>query len=282
MWAALGGIARATERLSVGTGVTCPIHPHAPGDRRPGGGDGGRHDARALLPGRGHRGEPERACHRAPGGRPSDVRREMLAEAVSVIRRLWRGGVSRIAGRTTPGLRATLHAAAAAAAARWPRAARAAPRLAGQIGDGFVTTDPDPRCFARSAGPAAAGSRASSSTVCWAKSERAGAPAAHESGRWRPSRACCSPRSPGPRTSRPRSSRSRRTRSGGGGLRPDPSRHLDGDPQGEPAGYDHVCFHQVGPEQEGFIRFSECRIRPRLRRAGASPRWVPAPRRRAA
>ena len=48
------------------------------------------------------------------------------------------------------------------------------------------------------------------------------------------------------------------------------------------AGYDHVCLHQVGPEQEGFIRFFEREIRPRLRRAGAAPRRVPAPRRRAA
>jgi hypothetical protein len=47
-------------------------------------------------------------------------------------------------------------------------------------------------------------------------------------------------------------------------------------------GHDHVCLHHVGPEQEGFIRFFEREIRPRLRRAGSAPRRVPAPRRRAA
>jgi len=30
------------------------------------------------------------------------------------------------------------------------------------------------------------------------------------------------------------------------------------------AGYDHVCIHQVGPDQEGFIRFYEREVLPQL------------------
>ncbi len=48
------------------------------------------------------------------------------------------------------------------------------------------------------------------------------------------------------------------------------------------AGYDHVCLHQVGPEQDAFIRFFERELRPRLGRAARAPRRTPAPRKRAA
>ena len=47
VWAVIGGIANATERLRLGTGVTCP---HPPGDHRPGRRDVRRDDARPLLP----------------------------------------------------------------------------------------------------------------------------------------------------------------------------------------------------------------------------------------
>ena len=61
-----------------------------------------------------------------------------------------------------------------------------------------------------------------------------------------------------------------------------PSRDLDAIRKATQAGYDHVCLHQVGPEQEGFIRFFEREIRPRVRRAGSAPRRAPALRRHAA
>ena len=32
------------------------------------------------------------------------------------------------------------------------------------------------------------------------------------------------------------------------------------------AGYDHVAIHQVGPDQEGFIRFFEREVMPEVRR----------------
>jgi hypothetical protein len=31
------------------------------------------------------------------------------------------------------------------------------------------------------------------------------------------------------------------------------------------AGYDHVYFHQVGPDQDGFLRFAQAELLPRLR-----------------
>jgi hypothetical protein len=43
-------------------------------------------------------------------------------------------------------------------------------------------------------------------------------------------------------------------------------------------GYDHACVRQVGPDQAGFMRFSEREILPRLgtRASAARRRDVPA------
>ena len=43
---------------------------------------------------------------------------------------------------------------------------------------------------------------------------------------------------------------------------PDPQRHLDGIAKFVKAGFDHVYVHQVGPDQEGFMRFYEREILP--------------------
>jgi len=47
-------------------------------------------------------------------------------------------------------------------------------------------------------------------------------------------------------------------------CRPDPERHLAAIAKYAGAGYDHVCVHQVGPDQAGFVRFYEREIFPRL------------------
>ena len=36
------------------------------------------------------------------------------------------------------------------------------------------------------------------------------------------------------------------------------------------AGYDHVCVHQVGPDQAGFLRFYEREVLPKLGRLKAA------------
>jgi coenzyme F420-dependent glucose-6-phosphate dehydrogenase len=45
---------------------------------------------------------------------------------------------------------------------------------------------------------------------------------------------------------------------------PDPERHLAAIAKYAEAGCDHVCVHQVGPDQAGFMRFYEREIFPRL------------------
>jgi hypothetical protein len=45
---------------------------------------------------------------------------------------------------------------------------------------------------------------------------------------------------------------------------PDPERHIAGIKEFVDAGYDHVYVHQIGPDQEGFFRFYEREVLPKL------------------
>ena len=45
---------------------------------------------------------------------------------------------------------------------------------------------------------------------------------------------------------------------------PDPERHLEAIQEYIDAGYDEVYVQQIGPEQEGFFRFYEKEILPKL------------------
>ena len=42
----------------------------------------------------------------------------------------------------------------------------------------------------------------------------------------------------------------------------DSARHLEGIQKFADAGFDHVYVHQVGPDQEGFLRFYEQEVLP--------------------
>jgi hypothetical protein len=46
---------------------------------------------------------------------------------------------------------------------------------------------------------------------------------------------------------------------------PDPDVHVASARQFVDAGYTHIWFHQVGPDQEGFFRFYEKEVLPELR-----------------
>jgi hypothetical protein len=46
---------------------------------------------------------------------------------------------------------------------------------------------------------------------------------------------------------------------------PDPERHIQALQEYVDAGYTHVYAHQVGPDQEGFLRFYESHVLPKFR-----------------
>src|SRR5262245_27371779 len=98
VWNVLGGIALATERLVVGTGVTCPtirIHPAIVAQAAA--------TTAAMMPGRFFLGvgTGENLNEHVLGQRwPStEIRREMLEEAVGLMRELWRGELTSHRGR---------------------------------------------------------------------------------------------------------------------------------------------------------------------------------------
>jgi coenzyme F420-dependent glucose-6-phosphate dehydrogenase len=47
---------------------------------------------------------------------------------------------------------------------------------------------------------------------------------------------------------------------------PDPKRYLASIQEMVEAGYTHVYFHQIGPDQEGFFRFWKDELAPQLTR----------------
>jgi G6PDH family F420-dependent oxidoreductase len=284
VWAVLGAIASATKRLTVGTGVTCPIlrvHPAIVAQAAA--------TVAAMMPGRFFLGvgTGENLNEHVTGEAwPAvDVRREMLAEAVSILRLLWRGGLQSHRGAYFTVDRARLYSLPRRPppimmAGSGPLAAR----LAGRIGDGFVTTDPDPallRTFRRTGG------RGKPSfvevTVCWARSEGEARRRAHEVWALAALEGTLFTELALPEHFEAAFKPITEERVAAAVVcGPDPSRYVDAIRKAARAGYDHVCLHQVGPAQEGFVRFFEEELRPRLDRAARGPRRTAAARRRAA
>ena len=90
VWSVIGAVARATTRLRVGTAVTCPIlrlHPALVAQAAA--------TCALLMPGRFFlglgTGENLNEHVVGRGWPPGDVRLDMLAEAVDVLKQLWRG-----------------------------------------------------------------------------------------------------------------------------------------------------------------------------------------------
>ncbi len=144
VWSVLGAIAQATERVRVGTAVTCPttrIHPAIVAQAAA--------TAQAMFAGRFFLGvgTGERLNEAILGDAwPSaPVRREMLEEAVGIMRALWTGEVM----RSHHGRHYTVeHARIFTLPAEPPAIVVSgfgvqAAGLAGRIGDGYMNVAPD-------------------------------------------------------------------------------------------------------------------------------------------
>jgi G6PDH family F420-dependent oxidoreductase len=172
VWSVIGGIATATERLRLGTGVTCPTvrqHPAIVAQAAA--------TCQEMLEGRFILGVGTGEAlneHIVGVAWPSAaVRREMLEEAVAVIRELWTGHLVEHRGRHYTVENARLYTLPDApppivVAAGGPEAAD----LAGRIGDGFCGTSPDSELLERYRAAGGGGPRYGQITVCWAASEQ--------------------------------------------------------------------------------------------------------------
>ena len=277
VWAVIGAIAASTERLELGTGVTCPsmrIHPAIVAQAAA--------TAASLMPGRFFLGvgTGENLNEHVLGDRwpRSDERLAMLEEAVEVMRDLWAGDllshdgayftVDRARIYTLPPEPIRIMVAASA-----PNAAT----LAGEIGDGFVSTAPDADLVASYIQAGGQGPRYGQLTVCWAKSEREARRTAHE---WWPNAALEGPLSQ--ELAVPSHFEEAAAMVTEDDVAeavvcgPDLERHLERIEAFVDAGFDHVYVHQVGPDQAGFMEAYANGVLPEVRELVPGAR-VPAP-----
>src|SRR5215213_9649255 len=143
VWSVIGGIAEATENLSLTTGVTCPlirIHPAIVAQAAA--------TVACMMPGRFTLGvgTGENLNEHIVGtGWPTyRTRQAMLAEAVAIIRRLWKGETCSYDGRYFQLDNARLYTLPSqlpplVIAAGGPKAAE----FAGRDGDGLINFAPD-------------------------------------------------------------------------------------------------------------------------------------------
>ncbi len=272
VWSVIGGISQATRTLRLGTGVTCPTirtHPAIIAQAAA--------NSAMMMPGRFFLGvgTGEALNEHITGARfpETEVRLEMLEEAVAVMRLLWQGGNQSWRGKHYTVENAQLftvpkNGVEVMVAAAGPKAAT----VAGRIGDSFCNTAPDPEPIQVFEANGGAGKpKYGQVTVCWAPDEAQARKTALEI--W-PNGGL-----PGelgqelPTVAHFEQAAQLVTEEKIAEevvCGPDPEKHLAKLRAYEEAGYTHVYVHQVGPDQEGMMRFYKEEIMPNFGGASGS------------
>lgn len=264
VWGVIGGVSQATSRIRLGTGVTCPIiriHPAIIAQAAA--------TAASMMEGRFFLGvgTGENLNEHVLGDRwpPHDLRLEMLEEAVEVMRMLWTGDTVSYWGDyyvvedarifTLPDEPPQVMVAGSG-----PNAVA----LAGRIGDGYIGLSPEKEL---TAGFRAAGGEGkpciAQVTVCWAESEKEARETAFRV--W-PNTGLKGELSQELRTvahfEQAVKMLTEEDIAKEMTLGPDPQRYVESLQEYIDAGYTHVYVHQVGDNQEAFIRFFEREVMP--------------------
>ncbi|MDQ3572658.1 MAG: TIGR03557 family F420-dependent LLM class oxidoreductase [Actinomycetota bacterium] len=268
VWAVIGAVAQVTERIKLGTGVTCPttrMHPVIVAQAAA--------TAAAMMPGRfwlGVGSGENLNEHIVGQGWPETaIRQERLEEAIEVIRELWKGGLTSHHGRhftvenarvyTLPEELPPIMVASAG---------ERATELAARAGDGMYGLVPDSEMIEQFQNAGGRGKpRFGQVHVCWAESEDRARRTALEC--W--PNAVTSGNLPWelPLPSHFEAATEWADEDAVAEsvvCGPDPEAHVAAIQEFIDAGYDHVYFHQIGPDQERFIDFAERELLPRLRR----------------
>jgi coenzyme F420-dependent glucose-6-phosphate dehydrogenase len=269
VWSVIGGISQVTERLRLGTGVTCPLirtHPAVIAQAAA--------TAGAMMPGRFFLGvgTGENLNEHITGERwpVPDERLEMLAEAIEVLRQLWEGGYQTFRGDYFEVEQARIYTLPdplppIAVAASKPLAAD----LAGEAGDALVTVAPDEEIVQRYTEAGGSGPKYGQVTVCWAATLEEAKATAHRV--W-PNAGLKGELSQELRLPLHFEQAAQNVTPDDVAetvvCGPDPEPYAEQVAQYLQAGIDHVYFHQVGRDQEGFFRFWETELRDRLQNAG--------------
>ncbi|MFP4439752.1 MAG: TIGR03557 family F420-dependent LLM class oxidoreductase [Chloroflexaceae bacterium] len=266
VWSVIGGIAQATEQLRLGTGVTCPtmrMHPvivaHAAAT------------AATMMPERFFLGvgTGERLNEHILGNHwpPPNIRLEMLEEAIEVIRGLWSGKMQRHWGHYYTVENARLYTLPATPPQLLVAATgKSATATAARQGDGLIAVVPQGDMVEQFHAAGGAGKPCYGQIkVCWAQDD---AEARHIAHTWFPTEAL-----PGkllPELPTPTYFEQAVELLGKDAVAEaivcsaDPERHITAIRKVADAGFDHICIHQVGPDQEGFFRFYQQEVLPNL------------------
>jgi G6PDH family F420-dependent oxidoreductase len=267
VWNVIGAIAHTTNRLRLGTGVTCPImriHPAIIAQAAA--------TSAAMMPGRFFLGvgSGENLNEHILGDPwpPTPVRLEMLEEAVEIIRELWKGEeishygvyffVENARIYTLPEELPPIYMASSA---------EMSAELAGRISDGLISTSAEEKILKNfNEGGGKGKPRYGKADVCWARSEEEGRKTAYEQWANTAVKGQLNQELATPALIEQAASMVREedvTEKIVCG--PDPERHLEEIRKYADLGYDHIYIHQIGPDQEGFFRFYEKNILPELK-----------------
>lgn len=267
VWSVIGAISHATQRLRLGTGVTCPImriHPAIIAQAAA--------TAAAMMPGRFFlgigSGENLNEHILGEGWPPAPVRLEMLEEAVEIIRELWEGEEVSYYGTfftvedariyTLPDELPPIYMASGG---------ELSARLAGNIADGLISGGTDQEILKNfDEGGGERKPKYGKVDVCWAPSEEEARRTvftqwANTGVKGQLNQELATPKLIEQAASMVKEEDVAKLVICG----PDPDKHLKEIHKFADAGYDHIYIHQIGPNQEQFFQFYEKNILPELR-----------------
>jgi len=265
VWSVIGGIARATERLRLGTGVTAPImrvHPAIVAQAAA--------TSAAMMPGRFFLGvgTGENLNEHVTGARwPSpDERIEMLKEAIDVMRLLWQGGFQTHRGAHYTVDHARLYTLPDEPPEIYVAAAQpVAAELAARAGDGLCNSSPDAESVEAYTAAGGSGPKYGMLHVCYQSKETDARRLAHEL--W-PNIAVSG--ALGQELATPiffEQAAEMVTEDDVAGTvacGPEPERHVEAIREFDRAGYTHVWIHQIGENQREFMDFYTREVVPRV------------------
>ena len=265
VWSVIGGVAAVTERITIGTGVTCPtirVHPAIVAQAVA--------TSACLLPGRFFLGvgTGENLNEHVTGARwpAPDERIAMLEEAVVAMRALWDGGYTTHRGKHYTVEQARLYTLPedpppVVVAAAQEKAAQ----LAGRIGDGYMNVAPDGDTLKTYESAGGKGPKYGKVTGYWSNDRDDALEQAHK--RWPNmglggslSQDLALPRDfeAASKTVRPEDLEDSLA------LGNDPDAWIEHVRKYDDAGFTHVALHHVGDDQRGFIDFVRSSVVPKL------------------
>lgn len=263
VWNVIGAISAVTQRIHLVTGVTCPImriHPAVIAQAAA--------TSAAMMPGRFTLGlgTGEALNEHILGDHwpMITVRQDMLAEAIDIIRLLWKGDEVSYWGEyftvenarlyTLPDEPPPIYIAASG-----PESAE----LAGEISDGFISTKDDPKLIEAFDSSGGTGKpRYGKVTFCWAKDKQEALDTMYY---WWPTAmvpGLLHADLPTPAHFEDAIKMVKKDDLSTMTLGPEPDQYIEKIQKMIDVGFDHIYLHQIGPDQQGFFDFYQREIKP--------------------